>query len=156
MNNIGDLSADSRGPGPWLRVELHSYGRTCTLVLHGELCDTSIAALEAQVDQLGCIPCDDVIVDVRELAALDSVGANVLLGLHHYVDGRGGHLRVMGATGEIATILHQYALEYAEADEGLTATLDGSSPLADRTDAAAAAVALPVATERDGPYSLPR
>jgi hypothetical protein len=85
---------------------------------------TSIAALEAQVDQLGCIPCDDVVVDGGGLVAIDPVGANVLLGLHHYVGGRGGTLRITGATGPIATILRRYAIEYAEADEDGARAID--------------------------------
>lgn len=44
---------------------------------------------EAQVDQLGCIPCDDVVVDASGLTVLDAVGANVFHGLYHYVNGRG-------------------------------------------------------------------
>jgi anti-anti-sigma factor len=129
MSTTSDSPVPEDDAAPWLGVELHSHGRTCTLTLRGELRATSLAALEAQVDQLGCVPCDDVVVDVHQLAALDSVGANVLLGLHHYVDGRGGHLRIIGATAAIASALHQYALEYSEADVGLTSALDGSGPL---------------------------
>jgi anti-anti-sigma regulatory factor len=124
-----EKGADETAEGTsWLRVELHTRGRGCTLVLTGVLCTTSIAALEAQVDQLGCVPCDDVLVDVRGLTDLDAVGASVLLGLHHYVDGRGGHLHIAGASAQIAPTLHQYALEYTEADEALTKEIDGSAP----------------------------
>jgi ABC-type transporter Mla MlaB component len=119
--------------GDWLRVELHSQERTCTLVLSGALRDTSIAALAAQVDQLGCVPCDDVVVDVSRLTALDPTGANVLLGLYHYVDGRGGNLRIVGATGPIATALHQYAREYAEADDALSQTIEDPPTLSPET-----------------------
>jgi anti-anti-sigma regulatory factor len=129
--------ADHRGDVRF-RVELQSRGRTCILVLGGRLTGTSIAALEAQVDQLGCIPCDDVVVDASGLTALDPVGANVLLGLFHYVNGRGGTLRISGARGSIATTLRQYAVEYAEADDALTKAIDEtrgerrSEPLTDR------------------------
>jgi anti-anti-sigma regulatory factor len=115
---------EEQKPESWLRVELLSHSRT--LVLDGALSDTSIAAQEAQVDQLGCIPCDLVVVDASGLTALDAVGANVLLGLYHYVHGRGGTLRITGARGPIATTLRQYAVEYAEADEAVTGAIDDS------------------------------
>ena len=120
------------------RVELQSRGRTCILVLGGRLTGASIAALEAQVDQLGCLPCDDVVVDASGLTALDPVGANVLLGLFHYVEGRGGTLRISGARGPVAGALRQYAVEYAESDDGLSRVIDetggerGAGPLTDR------------------------
>jgi hypothetical protein len=66
------------------------------------------------------------------------VGANVLLGLFHYVNGRGGTLRISGARGSIATTLRQYAVEYAETDDALTKAIDEttgerrSEPLTDR------------------------
>jgi anti-anti-sigma regulatory factor len=128
----GDMSTagaenEELDPKSWLRVELLSHGHMCTLVLRGTLSGTSIAALEAQVDQLGCIPCDLVVVDVSGLTAVDAVGANVLLGLYHYVHGRGGTLRITGASGPIATTLRQYAVEYAEADEAVTSAIDGSA-----------------------------
>jgi anti-anti-sigma factor len=102
-------SVEYSDPLPSLAVELESAGRSCRLVLHGSLCDTSIAALEAQVDQLGCLPCDEVIVDMRYLTSLDPVGANVLVGLYHYVVGRGGQLRVTSARGDVSAVLHATA-----------------------------------------------
>lgn len=113
VNEIGRSDNDAGRAQVCLRVELQSHGRTCTLVLFGVLCATSIAALEAQIDQLGCIPCDDVVVDVRGLRGLDPVGVNVLLGLDHYVAGRGGSLWITGAVGQIATTLRKYASECA-------------------------------------------
>jgi anti-anti-sigma regulatory factor len=115
--------------GTWLRVELRSHDHTCTLVLEGSLCTTSIAALEAQVDQLGCIPCDDVTVDLQGLHALDAVGAKVLLGLRHYVDGRGGSLQITRATPAMATALRRYALEYCEADDEWARGMEEESTL---------------------------
>jgi anti-anti-sigma factor len=92
-----------------LAVELESADRSCRLVLRGTLCDTSIAALEAQFDQLGCLPCDEVIVDMQHLTSLDPIGANVLVGLYHYVIGRGGQLRVISARGNVSAVLHATA-----------------------------------------------
>ncbi|MGH9019215.1 MAG: STAS domain-containing protein [Acidimicrobiales bacterium] len=132
---VDDGAANSRAPSvaggseteSWLRVELQSSGRTCTLALVGALGGTSIAALQAQVDQLGCIPCDEVIVDVGGLTSIDRVGGNVLLGLYHYVEGRGGHLRFDGAADAITATLHRYALEYAaDADEAEAGDIDAA------------------------------
>jgi anti-anti-sigma factor len=92
-----------------LAVELESADRSCRFVLRGTLCDTSIAALEAQFDQLGCLPCDEVIVDMQHLTSLDPIGANVLVGLYHYVIGRGGQLRVISARGNVSAVLHATA-----------------------------------------------
>jgi len=97
-----------RPPDPWLRVELEGDGPVCTLILAGALCGSSIAALEAQVDQLGCRRCEDVVVDVAGLVLLDDVGARVLVGLRHYVSGRGGHLVVTGAQGQVAFTLRRF------------------------------------------------
>jgi anti-anti-sigma regulatory factor len=90
---------------PSLQVELVAAGPDCRLVLHGDLCGATLPALEAQVDQLGCVPCHAVIVDVGSLVGLDAVGANVLLGLSHYVTARGGVFHVEGASGHVAETL---------------------------------------------------
>jgi anti-anti-sigma factor len=92
----------------WLKVEFKTSGQTSTLALWGMLCGTSIAALEAQVDQLGSTPCEAVVVDLRHLQALDRSGARMLLGLYHYVTARGGRYRVVGATGQVAHMIRDY------------------------------------------------
>lgn len=94
----------------WLKVELQSAGATCTLKLVGALSGTSIAALEAQLDQVSSSPWKDVIIDVRELKTIDATGANMLIGLNHYVDARGGRLTVTGARGEVAAALRECEL----------------------------------------------
>jgi anti-anti-sigma factor len=90
---------------PALEVALDLRGSTCRLTLRGELCGLSLAALEAQVDQLGCIPCEEVVVDLRHVTEIDQVGAKVMLGLYYYVLGRGGVLRVTAMAGEVAETL---------------------------------------------------
>jgi anti-anti-sigma factor len=94
---------------PSLQVQLESTGTRCLLLLRGHLCGSSIAALEAQVDQLGCMPCEEVIVDMQYLTRMDPVGANVILGLYHYVVGRGGALRLRAVRAEVAATLHATA-----------------------------------------------
>jgi anti-anti-sigma regulatory factor len=94
---------------PSLEVDLQSAGADCRLILRGVLCETSIAALEAQIDQLGCLPCEVVVIDIRELTQMEPVGANVILGLYYYVVGRGGTLRVTTSCPDVAIALHAVA-----------------------------------------------
>jgi anti-anti-sigma regulatory factor len=44
-------------------------------------------------------------VDVRQLTRLDLVGAKVILGLYHYVVGRGGEMRVTEANAAVRATL---------------------------------------------------
>lgn len=111
---------------PVLEVELRTSGTTCGLVLRGNLRDTTLTALEAQVDQLGCVPCDEVVVDLRQLSAMDGVGANVLLGLYHYVVARGGLFRVTGACAEVTTTLQSVGNGVIPIDVGTLSATDGS------------------------------
>jgi anti-anti-sigma factor len=108
----GDTPAAGQGVvGPALEVELDVQGPTCVLTLRGELCDGSLAALASQVDQLGCMPCEQVVVDVRQVTRLDQAGAKVILGLYYYVLGRGGVLRVSGMADEVADTLRATGAE---------------------------------------------
>jgi anti-anti-sigma factor len=96
---------------PTLQVELEAQGPTCLLTLRGELCGGSLAALAAQVDQLGSLPCDQVVVDMGQLTQLDQAGAKVILGLYYYVLGRGGALRIIGTAGPVAETLRAAGAE---------------------------------------------
>jgi anti-anti-sigma factor len=100
-----DPEVPATAPAPTLQVELAVLGASCRLSLRGELGGRSLAALEAQVDQLGCPPCEQVVIDMGHVTALDEVGAKVLLGLYYYALGRGGSLQVTGMTGKVAEIL---------------------------------------------------
>jgi anti-anti-sigma factor len=91
---------------PIFQVALLATGASCRLTLRGNLCQASVAALQAQVDQLGGLPCEEVVVDLTSLSGLDGVGANVLLGLYHYVIARGGVFRVTEACQDVAETLH--------------------------------------------------
>jgi hypothetical protein len=55
------------GRAPTLQVELDVQGSTCLLTLRGVLCGGSLAVLAAQVDQLGCLPCEEVVVDMGQV-----------------------------------------------------------------------------------------
>jgi len=100
------MSAHPKSTEPdWLRVELRIEGQTCTIILSGDLCGTSISALETQVDQLGSSPWTEVIVDLERLATIDGIGANVLVGLNYYIDARGGQMTVVGASAPVAAAL---------------------------------------------------
>ncbi|MCU1494719.1 MAG: hypothetical protein JWO62_2483 [Acidimicrobiaceae bacterium] len=94
-----------------LTITLDDFETVCVLKLRGVLRDTSIAALEAQIDQLACTRCDSVVVDLDELTAIDTVGINVLTGLGHYVRGLGGHLELIGARGQVAEVIEDAARE---------------------------------------------
>jgi anti-anti-sigma factor len=119
----GDPWRESNIAEPSIRVGIENHGPTCRISISGVLSGTSIAALEAQIDQLGCLPCEQVLIDVSHLVAIDSVGANVLLGLRHYIDGRGGRLRIVGASGQVATLLSRHA--WFDPTEGIGVTGDG-------------------------------
>jgi anti-anti-sigma factor len=106
MSEVSRKSTDGSRIGSWFQVEIQSKESSCTLILSGALCGTSIAALEAQVDQFGATRCDQVVIDVHGLPELDAVGASVLLGLYHYVAGKGGEMHIVGATGPVASTLH--------------------------------------------------
>jgi anti-anti-sigma factor len=116
---VNDLSNDLTNESPmedWLSVELQTRDKTCTLILQGALSGTSLAALEAQIDQLGCTSCNDIVLDVTDLRALDKRGARVLLGLYHYAGAMGGQLRIIGAQGAVAIALRDCLLNTNSSD----------------------------------------
>ncbi len=91
--------------GPDLTVEFHHIGPLCLLDVRGELHAGSVGVLEAQVDRLGRTTCRRVVVDVTDLTGIDATGARVLLGLRYYVEARGGHLTVAGASSWVSAAL---------------------------------------------------
>jgi anti-anti-sigma factor len=62
-------------------------------------------ALSAQFDQLQCSPCDEAVLDLRDVSVVDCVGLNALAGLSHYIDGRGGTLVIRCSPGAIRGML---------------------------------------------------
>jgi ABC-type transporter Mla MlaB component len=122
---IGTLVEGANGE-PALEVELKFSAATCALVLRGHLCGTTLIRLEAQVDRLGCVACDEVVVDLGLLTGIDPVGANVLLGLYYYVVARGGVFRVTGACADVRTLLAQATDGIIPIDVETISALDGS------------------------------
>ncbi len=96
---------EERPDRPDLAVEFRHVGPICLLSLCGELNAGTVAVLESQFDRLGRTPCHRVAIDLSEVTDLDSVGARVLIGLRHYVQGRGGQLTVIGEHPGIAGLL---------------------------------------------------
>ncbi len=110
----GDTPAPAPGTAPaapTMQVELDVQGPSCLLTVRGELCGGSLAALAGQVDRLGCLPCEQVVVDLCRVTRLDQAGAKVILGLYYYVLGRGGALRVTGMAGPVAETLRAAGAE---------------------------------------------
>ncbi|HVC14437.1 MAG TPA: STAS domain-containing protein [Acidimicrobiales bacterium] len=90
---------------PHLEVTFRRTGRLCVLTLRGDLQTGSVGVLEAQIDRLGRTPCHRVVVDLHEVDAIDATGARVLIGLRHYVHGRGGTLTTLGARALVSGVL---------------------------------------------------
>ena len=88
-----------------LTVECSFTGSRCSLTMKGQLVVSSIAALEVQIEQIGCSQCEDVELDVSGLTTLDAAGARVLTGLATYVRALGAALWVVGAAGRVAEAL---------------------------------------------------
>ncbi len=77
----------------------------CVLSLGGALTAETIGAFENPIDRLGRTTFRRVVLEVGGLTDLDDAGARMLTGLHHYVQGRGGHLTVRGAGAPVARAL---------------------------------------------------
>jgi anti-anti-sigma factor len=103
-------TVDGQSGIPVLTVELVDTETRYWLTLRGDLTGASIAALETQVDQIGCSDCKEVLLDVTGLKRLDSIGLRVLIGIDQYVEALGGRLRILGASGEVAEALSPTSL----------------------------------------------
>lgn len=93
------MTASSLGSG--LAIWTDQGPNRCVLHLRGRLCADTVRLLDGHVDRLGCRWSDEVVVDLRSLAGIDDVGARLLVGLSHYVAGRGGRFHIEGASREI-------------------------------------------------------
>lgn len=106
---LGGLGAIRRD----LSVRTDRRAGRCVLALGGRLCSDTVAAFDRHVDGLGCRWSDDVVVDLAGLTVLDLIGARVLVGLSHYVAGRGGRFHIEGASGFMDTMLERAGIELA-------------------------------------------
>lgn len=88
-----------------LAVWTDQSSNRCVLNLRGRLCRDTVSLLDRHVDRLGCRWCDEVVVDLRSLELIDEVGARLLVGLGHYVGGRGGTFRIQGARADIGVVI---------------------------------------------------
>jgi len=88
-----------------LTTSLYEAGSVTVLGLAGALETTSLAAVDAQVEQIACTDCRQLVVEASRLTDLDPAGVEVLVDLACAMAARGGQLRVRGATGQVAEIL---------------------------------------------------
>ena len=103
---VTSADAEPAPAGP-LRCEvtLLETPRGLTLSVAGALDAHSVPALSAQFDQLQCTPCDEALLDLRDLSVVDGVGLNAVAGLAHDVAGRGGTLVIRCLPGAIRGLL---------------------------------------------------
>lgn len=99
------VSMTASPPGSDLAVWTDQSANRCILHLRGQLCAETVAVLDRHVDRLGCRWCDEVVVDLRGLILMDVVGASLLVGLGHYVRGRGGRFEICGASEEAGALI---------------------------------------------------
>ena len=102
-----DVGPDPVTEPPVLRVNLISDDTCSTLSLSGSFVAGAIGALWALIDQLGCLHFQRVELDLSDVVAIDAVGANVVIGIHHYVEARGASFAICGATADLAATLQQ-------------------------------------------------
>jgi len=102
---IDALEPDLIEQQPALVVRFQHVGPLCVLAMTGDLGVGSLGILEAQVDRLGTTPCHEVVLDMYGLCGIDAPGVKVLTGLHHYVEARGGRLRLLGTSSTVARAL---------------------------------------------------
>ncbi|HET9075808.1 MAG TPA: STAS domain-containing protein [Acidimicrobiales bacterium] len=83
----------------------------CVLRLTGRLCADTVRLLDNHVDLLGCRACDEVVMDLSGLEAMDPVGARLIVGFGHYVAARGGRFRLDGAAPGIRAMVDRAEIE---------------------------------------------
>ena len=102
-----DVGPDPVTEPPVLGVNLISDGTCITLSLSGSFVGGAIGALWARIDQLGCLQFQRVGLDFSDVVAIDDVGANVVIGMRHYVEARGARFAICGAAADFASTLQQ-------------------------------------------------
>lgn len=88
-----------------LTASLYEAGSVTILSLAGALESGSLAAMDAQVDQILCTDCQQLVVEASRLTSVDAAGVGALVELAATMAGRGGQLRIRGASGQVAQLL---------------------------------------------------
>lgn len=91
-----DLSNDCQ-MDPTLTVELSTHEQLCVLRMTGELNQSSVPALQVQMDQVGCSQCYEVLLDLTALRGVDVTGLGALVRLDRHIRAIGAKMRVIGA-----------------------------------------------------------
>ena len=105
------LPAGAGSPG--LAIWTDRAQDSCTLRLRGRLCADTVRLLDTHVDLLGAQACDEVVLDLEGVDGMDQVGARLIVGLGHYVAGRGGRFRLDGAAQAIQSMIARAEVELA-------------------------------------------
>ncbi len=105
------LAGESGGSG--LAIWTDQSHNCLTLRLRGRLCSDTVRLLDTHVDLIGCHSCDEVVLDLHDLQAIDEVGARLIVGFSHYVAGRGGRFAVEGAVASITSMISRAEVELA-------------------------------------------
>jgi anti-sigma B factor antagonist len=96
--------------------------RTCVRVCpRGEIDLASAGLLDAQLDELWASGWIDVVVDLREVAFMDSSGVHVLLSHHRRAAGRDARFSIIDGGGPVARVLELTGMngvfDYAPKDD---------------------------------------
>jgi anti-sigma B factor antagonist len=88
-----------------LRVEVRSDGGATVLALGGELDLASSPMLEAELKRVGAQNPELLIVDLRELAFMDSTGLSALVRAYHRAREAGGRFGLVNGPPQIQRLL---------------------------------------------------
>jgi hypothetical protein len=92
---------------PSLKVYVTMTGAECTLWLVGSLLGDSVYELQTQIDRLGSLEFETLLINCAELVEVDEVGSSVLSGIQHYAAGRGAGFLVQATPPCMAATLAQ-------------------------------------------------
>jgi anti-anti-sigma factor len=84
-------------PGPGLTVERRSHGRREIVALAGELDLSTVAELEAGIEEACSNGAGELVLDLEELSFMDSTGLSAILTTQDRCAGQGCELLLSGA-----------------------------------------------------------
>jgi anti-sigma B factor antagonist len=87
------------------RVETHTTGRTVTVTAIGELDMVSSPTLDAELERATRSDCDAIMVDLRQLAFMDSTGLHVLVNCHNRAHESGRAFAVIRGSEQVGRLL---------------------------------------------------